>query len=302
MKRNSLTLEDFKFTKTVIDFNEIEKYQNEDEYMALAVELFKEVSQITSIVSCALRLDLRNNPRKWSRNEAILGGLMIRLNKLQIGFLDQICQKRLEIANILFRCIGENIINLKYLLERENDGVFEEYIEYSLREEKRLLTRIERNIRERGSELPIETRMKDSIKRSFEESLFSVDQVNEENRDPWGETIYKRAKKASMEDIYFSVFSLPSHAVHGNWQDLITYHLDYENGEFLPKTVWGYPRPQPLFAISLLSAEINLLYLDEIMPDCEDKIQIKAMLEDIIQRNLRCDELHERFLSIEKKK
>jgi hypothetical protein len=222
---------------------------------------------------------------------------MVRLNKLQIGFLDQMCQKRLELANILFRCLGENIINLKYLLGRKDDSVFEEYIEYSLREEKRLLSKIERNIKKRGTELPIETRMKESIKQSFDKSLFSLDQVNEDNREPWGETIYKRAKKVNMEDIYFSVFSLPSHGVHGNWQDLITYHLEYENGEYLPRTEWGYPRPQPVFAISFLSAEINLLYLNDIMPDCEDKKQIKAMLRDIMQRDLKCDELHERFLS-----
>lgn len=296
MKIDSLFLSDFEFPKTLINIEEIKKYDSENQFMSLAVELFKEVGQITSILSCTYKLDDYNNPRKWTRNEAILGGLMVRLNKLQVGFLDQICQKRLELANILFRCLSENIINLKYLLERVDEDVFEEFIEYSLREEKRLLNKINNNIALRGSEIPIETRMKRSIEQAFEKSSLSLDKVDEDNREPWGETIYKRAKKVNMEDIYFAMFSLPSHAVHGNWQDLITYHLEYEDGEFIPKTEWGCPRPQPLFAASLLSAEINIRYLDENISECEDKERIKILLEDIIQRICISDRLHEEFL------
>lgn len=295
MKIDSLFLSDFEFPKTLINIEEIKKYDSEDQFMSLAVELFKEVGQITSILSCTYRHDDYNNPRKWTRNEAILSGLMVRLNKLQVGFLDQICQKRLELANILVRCLSENIINLKYLLERVDEDVFEEFIEYSLREEKRLLNKINNNIALRGSEIPIETRMKRSIEQAFEKSSLSLDKVDEDNREPWGETIYKRAKKVNMEDIYFAMFSLPSHAVHGNWQDLITYHLEYEDGEFIPKTEWGCPRPQPLFAASLLSAEINIRYLDEIISECEDKERIKILLEDIIQRICISDRLHEEF-------
>jgi hypothetical protein len=296
MKEVSLTLEDFKFRKTNVDIGKIEKYDDENQFMSLAVELFKEVSQITCILSCAYRLDDKNNPRKWSRDEAILGGLMIRLSKLQIALLDQVCQKRLEIANIIFRCIGESLINLRYLLGKGKADLYEEYIEYSLREEKRLLNKINTNIGQRGYELPIETRMKKSIEQAFHKSSFSPDKVDETKWKPWGDKIFERAKKVNMEEIYFAMFSLPSHAVHGNWQDLITYHLDYENGEFAPKTEWGYPRPQPLFAAAFLSAEINELYLDEILPECSDKNKINEILDDIIIRVRKADELHEQFM------
>lgn len=296
MKKASLTLEDFKIPKTEADVEKIKKYDDEDQFMSLAVELFKEVAQITCILSCAYRLDDKNNPRKWFRDEAILGGLMIRLSKLQIALLDQVCQKRLEIANIIFRCIGENLINLRYLLGEGKVDLYEEYIEYSLREEKRLLNTMRANIRQRGYELPIETRMKMSIERAFHKSLFSPAKVNETKWKSWGDKIFERAKKANMEEIYFAMFSLPSHAVHGNWQDLITYHLEYENGEFAPRTEWGYPRPQPLFAAALLSAEINKLYLDEILPECSDKDKIDDILDNIAIRVRVTDEVHEQFM------
>ncbi len=298
MKDISLTLNDFKIARTKVDAEEIKKFNTEGQFISLSVELLKEVGQITAILSCVYRIDEKNNIRKWTRNEAVLGGLMVRISKLQIGIIDQICQNRMEIAIILFRCLIESLINLQYLLKGDSEEIYDEYIEYSLREEKRLLNRIKQNIDKRGYELPIESRMKHSINKAFRTSSFSFTQVNEKKWQPWGKKIYERAKSIGMGESYFGLFSLPSHAVHGNWQDLITYHLEYKNSEFSPKTQWGYPRPQHLLVASLLSAESNRLYLEEIIPECSDKEQINKLLDDIIYRIRVTDKLHEQFLQI----
>ena len=296
MPDKTLSLSDFTFVKTEVNVEKIKKFHSENQFMPLSLELFKEVGIITSILSCTYRLDSSNQPRKFNRNEAILGGLMVRINKLQIALLDQICQKRMEIAHILFRCLSESIINLMYLLKRQNDTLFDEFIEYSLREEKRLLNYINENIRSRGYELPIEKRMKESIKRAFDISGFSSKQVDETKWKPWGEKIYERAKNIGMEKEYLPIFGLPSHSVHGNWQDLITYHLHYKDGKFLADTNWGHPRPHILFVAALFSAEINKLYLDELIPDCLDKHKIIDLLNDLIERVRIAVALHEQYL------
>ena len=221
---------------------------------------------------------------------------MIRLNKLQIGLLDQICQDRMEISFILFRCLAETLINLKYLLDGSSTTIFDEYIEYSLRTEKRLLNTINENISKRGSVLPIEKRMRDSIDNSFKTSLFSPEQVNEKSTEAWGETIYRRAKKINMEKEYMALFSLPSHVVHGNWQDLIMHHLQHENGEFSPNPDWGRVRPQPVFVSAYFSALINKLYLEKIIPNCDDTNQINNYVDKSIKKILEADGLHESFL------
>lgn len=182
------------------------------------------------------------------------------------------------------------------MLQNKNADLFDEYIEYSLREEKRLLNKINQNIANRGYELPIENRMKHSIGRAFTTSSFLPEKVHEENKEPWGETIYKRAKSIGMEEEYFAIFSLPSHAVHGNWQDLITHHLEYKNNEFSPRTDWTSPLPQYLFTSAFLCAETNKLYLNEILEECGEKKQINDLLDDIIIRIRVSDELHEQFL------
>lgn len=291
-----MKLDDFQFEKTEINESAIAMFDSENGFMNLAVELLKEVGVFTTISACAYRLDESNTPRKWSRNEAITGGLMIRITKLQSSFIDQICQGRMEIAMILFRCIGESLINIRYLLEKNSDVLSDKFIEYSLREEKRLLNKIRTNVLERGSELPIEKRMINSINHTFQVSSFKPEDVNENKRESWEETIYKRAEAVGMKDMFFSIFSLPSHDVHGNWQNLLSNHLEFEDGMFSPNPDWKAPRPQPLFAICVLSADVNRLYLMKALPDCPDRQRVLALLDDLDFRVRIVDKLHEKFL------
>lgn len=296
MNGSFLTINDFDFPKTIINEVEIRRFTSEDGFMQLGVELLKEIATISSTLSCAYKLDEHHNPRKWTRNEAILGGLMIRIVKLQSGLLDQICQQRLELAFIISRCLNESLINLEYLLEKDSDEAYNEFIEYSLREEKRLLNRINNNIKLRGSELPIERRMKESIEGVFKTSQFKIEDVHEENKTPWGQTIYRRAEKIGLQDAFFALFSLPSHFVHGNWQDLISHHLEHKDGEFSPSPEWKRPRPQILSSTIVVCARVNKLYLNKTLPLCADSKQIQELIDDILIRTKKLDDLHEEYL------
>lgn len=299
MEDYPITIKDLTLVKTKVDVKEIEKFDSEGQFMSLAIELFKEVCQLMLVLACTYRLDEKNNPRKWKRNEAVLGGLMVRIGKLQTALLDQTCQNRSEIAVILLRCLGESLINLRYLLEKNSEDLFNEYIEYSLRTEKRLLDMIKQNIAERGSELPIESRIRLSIEQDFKTSSFSPEEVDETVWKPWGEKIYERAKSIGLEKEYFALCGLPNHAVHGNWQDLINYHLEYENGEFSPNPEWEPSRPQTLLAAALFSAETNKVFLDKIIPPFEDKDKINELVEDVLSKTILVDKLHEKFLQNE---
>ena len=292
-----LSLKDFDIKKVEVKTEDVKAYKSEDQFTGLAVELLKETGIILSIVACAYRFDDANRPRKWTRNEAILGGLAIRMSKLLQGLLDQTCQNRREIAEILFRCLSETAINLSYLLKESSDKAYEEYIDYSLREEKRLFNRIEENIAERGSELPIETRMKGSIMKAFEDSGVSPEQVDEKNRTSWGESIFKRAKRIGLKDAYQGLISIASHAVHGNWQDLISHHLEKDNKGFMPETRWTRARPQYLFVGALLSLDACDAYIANLLPNCPDRAEIRGKISDCLKRVLEADRLHQNFLA-----
>ena len=297
MDKQPLSLDDFEFPKTTVNVDEIRKFDTEDQFTALAVELLKEVCQITSLLAGTYRLDNEGNPRKWRRNEAVVGGLMVRISKLQTAFLDQICQNRMEIASIIERSLAEGIFNLIYLLKNSSNELFNGYIEYSLKTEKELLNRITDNINSRGYELPIETRMIRSIERVFDISGFPVEQVREKGRTPWGKSIFSRLKDIGMENMYLVFMGLESHSVHGNWQDIIDNHLEYQDGEFSPKMSWCHSRPQPIFAASILSVEVNRLYLDKIIEESPDKERLQELNNDVLIRIRVADELHEQFLN-----
>lgn len=154
MENEMLRLKDFDFGKTDVNPNEVAGFNSESQYMALCVELAKEAFKITSILAASYRLDSNNKPRKWTRNEAIIGGLFVRQAKLQMAMLDSVCQKRQEIVDIVFRCFAETIVNVQYLMQ-EGEGSHDEYVRYSLRTEKKLLKLVESNVSARGYELPI---------------------------------------------------------------------------------------------------------------------------------------------------
>ena len=292
----ALGLKDFDIKKVEVKIEDVQAYKSEDQFTGLAVELLKEAGKMISIVACAYRLDDVNRPRKWKRNEAILGGLAIRLSKLLQGILDQTCQNRREIAEILFRCLAETAINLKYLIKESSGKAFEEYVEYSLREEKRLLSHIEENITNRGGEFPIETRMKKSILMAFKNSGVSPEQVDEKNRTPWGESIFKRTKRIGLKDIY-GLISMASHSVHGNWQDLISHHLEKDDDGFMPETRWTRARPQYLLVAALLSLDACETYISNLLPDCPDRTEVQKRISDCLRRVLEVDSLHENFLT-----
>jgi len=233
MKDTPLTLSDFSFKKNEVDRDKLLASQSEDDFMSLAVELFKEVIQMTSILACMYSRDEQLNPKNLTRDEAILSGLLVRLMKLQIGILDNVCQRRSEIVAILFRCLSETVVNIIYLTKSNSSSLYEEYINYSLREEKKMLKIIDENIKSRGYELYIEDRMRKSILEAFKKSGFDVEKIDEKNSKPWGGSIYSRAMAIGMSEAYRGLFGGPSHAIHGNWQDLLRFHLVKEGSDFL---------------------------------------------------------------------
>ena len=64
----------------------------------------------------------------------------------------------------------------------------------------------------------------------------------------------------------------------------------------IPYTNWKMPRPQPLFAICVLSIETNKLYIENTIPNCPDKKEVEKILDDINYKVQVADKLHEEFL------
>ncbi len=225
-----------------VEDDTIAAYISEDQFNALTVELLKEVGSFVCVAACVMPADTK----VWSRNQAIQGGHLVRLFKLISALLDQICQDRRETTFILSRLAFETIVNLAYLIECGSPELFEQYIRHSLRQEKRLHNRIVANIEARGGvRLPIEDRMLSSISAAVTKSGFSIADLSPDEPRSWGQgSLYQRAKAVGFEVMYLAAFGGGSQNVHGNWMDLLEYHLDEDGNGFVPSLDWHRHRPQ----------------------------------------------------------
>jgi hypothetical protein len=278
---------------TQIDLAVVEQFESEGDYVGVALDLLIEAGSYT----CVAANLYKNEEMYWTRDEAILGGHLVRLFKLIDALLDQTCKHRRETSMVIARLIFECIVNLRYMITNASDDLFRSYRAYSLQHELRLLERIEANISERDDlSLPIEDRMIRSILSSFKASDLTRKEVAENQKRNWsGKNLYERAKSIGLEQAYLAAFGGGSHTIHGNWQDLLEYHLEkIDDNAYRSNIGWHAPRPQILEALVTLTADALADYIQFIAGS--DASDFLKRLQDLSDRTYQLSELHENFL------
>lgn len=280
--------------RVTVDPVQVATFKNEDNFMELAFGLLREVASYIAVAASTL------GPKPvWTRDQAAVGGNMVRLFKLLSAFLDQTQQRRPETSSILSRLAFETIVSVRYLIANFSPELAVEFRKHSLRHERRLWDAIQANIKARGGAvLPIEDRMMKSIERAASLSGFAIETIDLKAKGPWGgKDLRQKAEAVGLNGLhYLAAFGGMSHNVHGAWFDLQQYHLE-ERGteEFVPQLKWGRPRPQPLFALGILSLDaandfFGFIGGEEVVAYKRDK------LNDLTDRIHRASEAHEVYL------
>src|SRR5262245_4864704 len=269
------------------------EFTSEDDFNGIAVSLMIEYGSWVCIAAGLLPAATR----KWTRNQAIIGGLLVRSYKLTSALLDQTCQHRRETTFVLGRLAYECMINVLYLVEHGTEELFQAYVVDALRHERKLQDRITTNIAHRsGIVLPIEERMLRSIDKTFSVSGLKPEDVTKQAAKPWKDVdLFQRADKVGLGDSYLGFFGGPSHHVHGSWFDLIEYHLNHDGDGFTPELAWHPPRPQVLLALCKVGIHTLQTYLQHFVGD--EAQGVLEDLEDLGERIGLVDVAHERYLS-----
>ena len=239
---------------------QLKNFQSENQYMEAVVELLKQsIELIYLIVDERYCYGEEGLPKSINRDEAILAGNLTRLIKLNTSLLENICNRKTEISQIVLRCIAETYINIAFMLNSSDDRVFMNYIKYSLITEKELWNKIIENIKERnGAVQDIELRMQKSIQTSFIDSDFEFDKVNRSSK--W-KSISERARMVSGEQFYKVYYGIASHSIHDNWQDILFNHLTPEGKEFKINLEWNKPRPQIVDGAIAMNLDLVKLFV-----------------------------------------
>ena len=286
----------FEIEIVAIQEEEIKEFTSENDFLGLSIDILIEVGSFVCIAANLYPIDRK----EWNRDEAILGGHLVRLYKLVSAMLDQTTQLRRETTYIFARLAFECIINLRYLIKHASTELFNSYVEHSLKHERKLRTRILKGIKERGGEkLAIENRMLNSIDKSFKISGVNSNNMTHKGPKNWGnKNIYEKADDLGLADVYLAAFGGGSHSIHGNWQDMLEFHLitNHNDCTFKSDIKWHLPRPQILNALSL-NATISIIDYVIWLNRPEFPKEMVNTLEELQNRISLLDKLHEAFLS-----
>ncbi|KGW22140.1 DUF5677 domain-containing protein [Burkholderia pseudomallei] len=269
-------------------------YTRESQFVELAFNLLREVASYVCIAACTL-----GPAPAWNRDQAAIGGNMVRLFKLLSAFLDQTVQDRPETSSIISRLAFETIVNVRYMVANFSPTLIDSYVRHSLRHERRLWDMVNANIAGRGGEvLPIEQRMLNSLDRAARVAGIALDSIDLKDKAPWGrKDLRQKAVEIGLDGAYEAVFGGMSHNVHGSWQDVYQFHLETDgDGLFRPKLEWGRLRPQALFALGVIALGAVHDFIRFI--GGEGAVQlVRAALEDLTGRLRIADEAHEAYLA-----
>ena len=130
-----------------------------------------------------------------------------------------------ETSHIVDRCLSESAIIIQWICQKETEERALRYISSGLKPEVELENQINLRIAQRGgARLPIETRMLDSIQRTFDAAQMTRDEALNAKKMP---DFFQILTALGNERLEYTVTQrLASHSVHGSWVSLIIQYLD----------------------------------------------------------------------------
>ena len=287
-----------------IDIGGIADEKDEEKVNALAFELYKEALSVVSLAAHILD-EGESIKGGWPRNQAICAGLMVRITKFMLVVV-QLSAKgnRLEVVAALDRSIMESAVNLEFLVRKNDDKFFDQFVKFSLGPERELYDLIKANIEARKGEVwPIELRMLESIDDVCRISGVKIEDAERKYGD-WGGGVRERLKALNKEEQYVSMQRIPSHAVHGTWVDLYKNHLthDTKTDLFAPDNNFSWVDARALGPTAVLVLDAVKPYIERYFTDVLESKVISDRVVDLQKRILTVDAAHEELLSKRKKR
>ncbi len=234
------------------------------QFGSLLFDLYKEAGRLLTVTSAAY-VGYPGDTLILPRNQAICAGLLVRISKLMTSVVKLSSGiEHGETVQALNRCIIESLVNLRYLLLKDSDGLYDKFVKNGLRPERELYDTIIENIRERGGKrLVIEESMLQSILGKCESSGVKIDEISVK-AGSWGGSFQDRVNALGFDEKAYTVLQgIPSHAIHGTWMDLLNNHLLRVEGGFEPNFDHTETDGELLMPVAFLVAEAAKEYLDK---------------------------------------
>jgi hypothetical protein len=265
---------------------------------ALAFELYKEASVLVGVVGHLVE-STEEGKVGLARNQAVCVGLLIRMAKFMLAVTQlSATRNRGEVVQALNRCIIEPAINFQFLVTINQDKYYDQFVLYSFGPERELYDMVMANIKERGGKAqPIEERMLLSIRNKCKASGVDLDEVPAKHRE-WAMNMRGRLKAIGDEKRYIA-YRMMSHSVHGTWMDLLLHHLerDDQTGLFRPDSQFSDVDARILTPLAKSALVAVQAYIRRFYRIKEVAELLNSRIEDLLERVLLVDEVHEKLFS-----
>lgn len=268
---------------------------NKECFDRLAFELYKETALISILVSNIFKSV--DGGTSFDRNQAISVGLLVRITKYMGSVIALLVDKvgnHGEVITTLNRCILESAIKLRFFCEKATSQDYENFIKSSLKPEKEAYEQIEKNIQERGIELPTEKRMKESIKKTLRLSGYVMTDLSS---IPQFINYKDILISLGMGDFYSFGQGIPSHSIHGDWVELLLNNLKESGIGFTPKPEHLNPDARLICPINIFILDAIKSYLSKYFTGEEIPILLFNRITDLENRNSKVNASHEDSLS-----
>jgi hypothetical protein len=263
----------------------IAKCEETDDYRHILFEYYKYVGQLAVICSCLLYESPAWGGRKRKVWE-ICASSFSRIKSLMCANLEFFQGDRyIEASQIIDRCILETAAKISWISQDLTDERLQRFLEGSIRPDREHKANIEANIVGRNSDaLVIEQRMLSRMERF--ELLAGMTEVplKELRRMPDLSVIFKEIGHG--RGAYIAVGKVGSHAVHGNWQHLLSRHLTEEDGILNVEQRPAVSDPAQYALISLFVLESCISYVSNCFTD-QDFVQYFSELVEHTQREIK---------------
>ena len=156
----------------------IQACQERDEFGELSFALYREATGLVWATCNAYYAT--DDGSTMTRSQVVCMGLLSRISKLMTSILKLSSDvEQGESVHILNRCILESSIDLQYLLNIDDDTVYERFVKVGLKGERELYDIIQENITNRnGQELEIERDMLLSIARTYRHAGIKIEEID----------------------------------------------------------------------------------------------------------------------------
>ena len=256
---------------------------------ALVYELYKEAIRLC-VISSSAYIENTEDTIKLKRNQAICAGLLVRISKYMASVAKLSAGvEHGETVQALNRCILESAVNLQYLILKDDDQIYDRFVRNGPRAERELYDIIQENVESRGGNiLAIEQGMIVSIVETVEQSGVKVEDIKSKAGD-WGGGVRNRFEAIGLDwRAYTSLARVPSHAIHGDWVDLLKNHLRPRGNGFEPIPDHSQTDGELLSPVGILVIKAVQKYLEKYF-DHRDVQLLRKRLDSLQERLVRVE-------------